>query len=286
MGRMHRDGVGGDETTRDLDEAARWFRVSAAGGDDASAQALIDLEKERVLRDRRRRILAEHDAAWATFVSEAEIASKVADDDIALTAAAAPVPEGETLSSLVAAKKGLETAERWNPVSFAERYGKAFVMGELEKVLARVRVALERFPQGKKVLADEKARKPKEKAQRKPAAAKKPPQPDKSKPAAPERSAVGPVNPATRETIVSPARVRPKRDAEPAPKPESRKPSVADAKRAQPRREQTASLSPARQRAPARDGVAVESPPRGSVLHPRPWGSGLTPASSPRGRAR
>ena len=281
LGRMHRDGVGGDETTRDLDEAARWFRVSAAGGDDASAQALIDLEKERVLRDRRRRILAEHDAAWATFVSEAEIASKVADDDIALTTAAAPVPEGETLSSLVAAKKGLETAERWNPVSFAERYGKAFVMGELEKVLARVRVALERFPQGKKVLADEKARKPKEKAQRKPAAAKKPPQPDKSKPAAPERSAVGPVNPATRETIVSPARVRPKRDAEPAPKPESRKPSVADAKRAQPRRGQTASLSPARQRAPARDGVAVESPPRGSVLHPRPWGSGLTPASSP-----
>ena len=281
LGRMHRDGVGGDETTRDLDEAARWFRVSAAGGDDASAQALIDLEKERVLRDRRRRILAEHDAAWATFVSEAEIASKVADDDIALMAAAAPVPEGETLSSLVAAKKGLETAERWNPVSFAERYGKAFVMGELEKVLARVRVALERFPQGKKVLADEKARKPKEKAQRKPAAAKKPPQPDKSKPAAPERSAVGPVNPATRETIVSPARVRPKRDAEPAPKPESRKPSVADAKRAQPRRGQTASLSPARQRAPARDGVAVESPPRGSVLHPRPWGSGLTPASSP-----
>ena len=32
LGRMHRDGVGGDETTRDLDEAARWFRVSAAGG--------------------------------------------------------------------------------------------------------------------------------------------------------------------------------------------------------------------------------------------------------------
>jgi len=205
-------------------------------------------------------------------VSEAEIASKVADDDVALTAAAAPVPEGEVLSSLVAAKKGRETAERWNPVSFAERYGEAFAMGELEKVLARVRVALERFPQGKKALADEKARR-KEKAQRRPAAAKKPPQP--------ERSAKGPVNPATREKIVSPVRVRPKPAAKPAPKPESRKPSVAEAKRAQPRREQTAALSPARQRAPARDGVAVESPTRGSVLHPRPWGSGLTPPSSP-----
>ncbi|ACO61777.1 predicted protein, partial [Micromonas commoda] len=40
LGRMHRDGVGGDETTRDLDEASKWFRISAAGGDDASAQAL------------------------------------------------------------------------------------------------------------------------------------------------------------------------------------------------------------------------------------------------------
>ena len=133
LGRMHRDGVGGDERTRDMDEAARWFRVAADGGDPEAAQSLIDLEKERVLRERRARVFEEHDAAWATFVSEAEIASKVAGDAIALVAAAAPVPDGETLSSLVAAKKGKETTARWDPVVFAERVREGVRAGRAEQ---------------------------------------------------------------------------------------------------------------------------------------------------------
>ena len=232
----------------DLDAAARWFEVAAERGVEEARLALADVEREKAVRSARDAILTAHDAAWERFVAEAEAAATRGDR----TCTAAPVPRGETLDALVAARRGRETRERW--VDFERERGGVFVEGALREILTEIAGVLELFPA--------------------PAPPKEKKEPTtKTTPVEPERRAKA------RDDVVaaSPAGAKkphpsPRRSNQPSPSQPRRRSTASPAKTAA-RANTTVVTQPrtkAEAAAKAREASGVEAQPRSKPAPPRP----------------
>ena len=248
LGSAYVSGIG--HVPADLDAAARWFAIAADRGMEEAKSALADVEREKAARSARIATLTAYDAAWERFVAETEAAATRGDRT--LTATDAPVPRGETLDALVAARRGRETRERWG--DFERERGGVFVEGALREVLAEIAGVLELFPT--------------------PAPPKKKKEPTTKKTAPePERRA----KPRDDAAAASPAGAKkphpsPRRSSQPATSQPRRSPTASPAKTAA-RAKTTAAAQPrtnANEAAKAREASGGEAQPRSKPAPPRP----------------
>jgi hypothetical protein len=101
--------------------------------------AVRDIEKEKVIRAQRQKIVDAHEAAWEKFTAKAGGAEG------ALSAEDVPVPLGDTLNALLITQEHKNVRARWGPDAFSSKYGAAFPADELDKVLEKLMALMEIF---------------------------------------------------------------------------------------------------------------------------------------------
>jgi hypothetical protein len=120
----------------DLDESAKWFRLAAKNGMPEAQDAVRDIEKEKVIRQQRQKVVDAHESAWEVFVAAAAAQASLCAADV-------PVPTGDTLRALLATNEPKKVRARWGPDAFSAKYGTKFSPDDLDSVLEKLTELME-----------------------------------------------------------------------------------------------------------------------------------------------